>query len=409
MTITEINSEQVKEILQWVDKLPKKKKAIFQRLKEYQKIIEARQKRTQKYEWTVLSLERQYQRKLCEDRLLVSHQQQKNHIELLEKKISHCEEELQYLKSTLHDQQTQLQAARVYAKQRNEKYKKRQKQFHDYHKLPIMKTVYKKKYLRAQSKNQQAESQVSEILHEMDTVKIKQVQLSQSIREYQRQINNYQQEIHLIQERIQKNDQLLSHWLNGNMYWHETMANTCLMLEQRIVAVQHLIQQIDNNNNNNQNDQSFNKQKQQLNTILKAFEMICKEYEDKESYGQQEYSLDNIDFDCSKCMQSIHHGKPLPDKVNTSDILCEHCYQQTRTTMIIKKKLGFLQPNSKSHSSNSTLSFSSSSTNLSTPPDSRQSSFVIDQPPSVPPKDNIYQQHQLLPPKLEFTDRRVTA
>ncbi|KAI9304292.1 hypothetical protein BJ944DRAFT_267055 [Cunninghamella echinulata] len=420
MTSAEINSEQVKELLGWTEKLPKKKKVIFQRLKEYQKILEAKQKRTQIYEWTVLALERQYQRRLCEDRFLISHQQQQSHIQSIQLNIQHCEKQLEQLKQDLQKQQPQLQAARLYATHRNDKYKKRQKQFHSYNKLPIMKTVYKKKYLRAQAKNQQAESQVSELLHKIDTIKANQAQVSQQMRRYQQELNEFQHKIHLIQERIQKNEQLLVKWLKGYSYWHEVMGPICLTVEQRIVAVQHLIQQQNNNNKGG----SSSKQQQQLNATLKAFQLICKEYEEKESFGNQQFSLDKVDFDCAKCMQFIEQGKPLPDKSNTADILCEACYQQHRTTMIIKKKLGFLQSNpSKSLSDTSFSSISttssSSTASLITPPTSRQPSFVLDPsslsspppPPSVPPKDHHHhlQPSPSAPSKLELLDKRITA
>jgi hypothetical protein len=137
--------------------------------KHMQQALQARQKKVQVYTWTVEALQRQYQRRLCEDRLLAQKHEQEwtrlhHHRQQLEHTISDYTQQIQ-------THETALQAARAHAQQRQSKYHTRQRQFHRYAKIPVLGGTYKQKYLRAQKKNQVAESDVAAQRHGIDHIK----------------------------------------------------------------------------------------------------------------------------------------------------------------------------------------------------------------------------------------------
>ncbi|SAM04896.1 hypothetical protein [Absidia glauca] len=286
--------------------------------KHMQQALQARQKKVQVYTWTVEALQRQYQRRLCEDRLLAQKHEQEwarlhHHRQQLEHTISDYTQQIQ-----AHE--TALQAARAHAQQRQSKYHTRQRQFHRYAKIPMLGGTYKQKYLRAQKKNQVAESDVAAQRHGIDHIKDNRTAL---VRQLQQQTGDEEWVTLLLDDlktRMALYETQMAHWNQGP----------------------------------------------------------------PDDDDDEWPALHDIDFECAKCMQFVRQDHPRPDKNRPTDILCTACYQGARTSMIIKKKLGFLHHNSPTSSS---LSL--------TPSSSRQSSFV--NPPSPPPKDNLppYSKHVL--------------
>ncbi|KAI8084996.1 uncharacterized protein BX664DRAFT_338292 [Halteromyces radiatus] len=363
-------------------------KAVFQRLKDMEKEIQARHKKTRIYSWTIAALQRQYQVRLCEDRLLMERRETQWN-KLIERRHQLQQEIVTYT-NRIQEQESQLQDTRTHAHQRYEKYKRRQHQYHRYAKVPLFGHTYKRKYLRAQKKNQLAESQVAACRHVIDAIKDKRIAAAREIHQDQQAHEQLKIDIQCIRDRISKNENLCNkQWKDGLTFWTERMALACLAVDQKIVSIQHLLRQ-----------QSST---QELDSVLTSFQLACLDYEQTETYGEQQspWSLENVDFTCAKCMQLIHQEKPMPDKNRTSDILCATCYQTSRTTMIIKKKLGFLQSPSSSSSSSlvtspySSLLLPSSPSPPLTPNPSRQSSFTHDSPsyalPIPPPKDPFIQ------------------
>ncbi|KAI8334662.1 hypothetical protein BC941DRAFT_431818 [Chlamydoabsidia padenii] len=327
-------------------------------LKHVRQAVQARNKKTQVYTWTVAALQRQYQRRLCEDRLLAEKhekewQQLKQQDHLLEQDIANYTHQMQ-------DHETQLQAARTYAQQRQAKYLTRQRQYHRFANIPLVRSTFQTKYLRAQKKNQQAESTVAAQRHDIDHLKDKRTTLIRQLQQQQQEQDHLGGVISDIRARMQRYEELMTHWSNGVAYWTEPMAEIAHTVDQQAAA---LLQQV-----SRPRDLVFQ---------LETFRLLCLEYEETEGEGERQYNLDNTDFDCAKCMQFVRQDHPLPDKNRTTDILCTPCYQGARTSMIIKKKLGFMH------------SPSSSSSSLSSPSmySSRQSSFINAPSPIPPPKD----------------------
>ncbi|CAO3594266.1 unnamed protein product [Absidia cylindrospora] len=347
-------------------------KTVFQLLKDIQKTIQQRRKKTQVYTWTVEALQRQYRRSIYEDRLLAEKHESRS--TQLTQQRHNLEHDIHQLTHDLQNYDTQLQAARTYAHQRHTKYLLRQRQFHRYAKVPLIRNTYKQKYLRAQKKNQLAESDVAAQRHGMDHIKDQRTILYQQLQEQEQEESACTRVTKALRTRIASHETLDRHWQTGLAFWTERVGTLCLTLDQKVVALQHVLRQ--------QSDGDKQQQQQELIAILKTFQQTCVAFEQAETYGEQEYSLDKVDFVCAKCMDAYQQHMPRPDKNHPTDLLCSSCYQAARTSMIIKKKLGFLHTPSSS---------STSSSSLLTPSSSRQSSFVIDASPTPPPKD--------LPPK----------
>ncbi|ORZ24248.1 hypothetical protein BCR42DRAFT_402539 [Absidia repens] len=343
----------------------------------YKKTIQQRRKKTQVYSWTVDSLQRQYRRSIYEDRLLAEKHEARS--TQLTQQRRQLEQDINQLTHDLQSHDTHLQAARTYAHQRHTKYLLRQRQFHRYAKVPLINNTYKQKYLRAQKKNQLAESDVAAQRHGIDHIKDQRTIRHQQLQEQEQEESACTRMVRTIRTRIASHETLDRHWQNGLAFWTERVGSLSLTLDQKIVALQHLLRQFD-----------CDKQ-QELIAILTTFRQAWADFEQAETYGEQEYSLDKVDFVCAKCMDSYQQHMPRPDKNHPTDLLCSSCYQSARTSMIIKKKLGFLHTPSSSATSTSTFSSASSSSlpPLLTPSSSsRQSSFVIESSPTPPPKDH---------------------
>ncbi|CAO3589600.1 unnamed protein product [Absidia cylindrospora] len=376
-TLFQISAQQADEIYQLALQHPPNK-SVFQLFKKVQKAIQSRNKAMQIYTWTVEALQRQYERRLCEDRLLVErHKAQAT--KLTQDKLQ-LEKDIHGYTKQIQAQDPPLQTARDYAHTCQAKLQDRQRQFHRYAKIPLVGYSYKRKYLRAQKKTKEADSQVAAQRHVIDRLKEKRLAAAQRIRQELKEQAQLAVDMDGIRNRMADAQALVMAWKKGLVFWTDHMAPLCLAMDQKVVALQHLLRK----QKDGDDDDDGGIYQQELVSVLKSFHSLCLDFGKMEMYGDdRKWRLDGIDFDCAKCMQYVYQNTPLPDKTRPADILCSSCYQGSRTTMIIKKKLGFRQSPSPSPSSSSstTSSFSSlysSFSPLVTPSSSRQASLVID-------------------------------
>ncbi|KAI8074185.1 hypothetical protein BC940DRAFT_290238 [Gongronella butleri] len=385
--VTVVAAQDIDTFSELASKLPAKKRQVLELLKQYQKVLQQCQKRTQRYEWAVSALRCQYERRLQEERMFI--ERQYDRLENIDIQVRAIDHEVVAVQERLGRMEPDLQAARTYAQQRYDKYQRRKKQLHQHSKIPIVGAIYKRKYARAQAKNKQAEDAVAAHRHDMDAMREKRSALAQK----QRQLQSDQQDIRRIieqhKQRMAAHQDLMHKWQNGILFYQTS--KHCLTLDQRVVALQYVLQQQqprrslgDINQQQQQKDAKSPTNEREMHAVAHALRQALIDFQQAERHGNQHFALAPITFDCMKCLQQIEQGSPFIDKIKTTDLLCEPCYMGSRTTMIIKKKLGFLGANNKalSSSSSSLLTVSPPS-----PPSSRQSSFYIDAPPSPPPKD----------------------
>ncbi|SAM01527.1 hypothetical protein [Absidia glauca] len=302
--------------------------SVFQHFNQIQKILQARRKKIQVYTWTVMALQRQIQRRLCEDRLLAEcHATQcarlAHHVNTLEKEINQTTKQIQ-------DHHTILEAACARTQLCLAKCQARQRQHKRYASIPLVGTIYKRKYRRAQQKSQQAENEAAVQRGTMDALKKKRAASVRQRHQDQQEQYHLQTAIRQLKDQIRASEADETQWTDGLTFWRDHMAPLCLLVDQKAVLLQYLLTQKDH----------------QAMSVLEAFQLACVEYERAEAFGDRQWRLEKVDFDCAKCHQRIKQGSPLPDKIKPTDILCSPCYQGSRTRMIIKKKLGLLTPGS---------------------------------------------------------------
>lgn len=399
-----ISIQQADEIYQLALQHPPGK-SVFQLFKQVQKAIQARNKKIQIYRWSVDALQRQYQRRLCEDRLLVERHRAQA-AKLTQHKLQ-LEKDIHNYTKQIQAQDPHLQSARDYAHACQSKLQDRQRQYHRYARIPLVGYSYKRKYARAQKETQEADSQVTAQRHMIDRLKEKRMMAAQKIRQGVKEQSQIAMDIDSIQRRMADAQALGTAWNDGLLFWTNCMAPLCLAVDQKVVALQHLLRKQSDGDSSAVADAHNQQQQQELVSVLKAFRSACLDFEKMEIYGdeqqQRKWQIDKVDFDCAKCMQTVYQDTCLPDKTKPLDILCSSCYQASRTTMIIKKKLGFIHSPSPSTSTSS--SFSSLYSSLSppiTPNSSRQSSLVIDSSLSTStPHSKPYLSHSQSLPHLD--------
>ncbi|ORZ10091.1 hypothetical protein BCR42DRAFT_422719 [Absidia repens] len=380
----QISAQQADEIYQLALQRPPNK-SVFQLFKKVQKAIQSRNKKMQIYSWTVEALQRQYERRLCEDRLLV--ERHKTQVTKLTQDKLQLEKDIHDYTKQIQAQNPHLQTARDDAHTCQTKLQHRQRQYHRYTKIPLVGYSYKRKYLRAQKKTQEADSRVAAQRLVIDRLKEKRMAAAQRIRQELKEQAQLVVDMDGIRSRMADAQALGMTWKEGLIFWTDCMAPLCLAMDQKVVALQHLLRKRKDGNGDDgdsDGDGDGGIYQQEVMSVLKSFRSMCLNFEKMETYGDdRKWRLDDLDFDCAKCMQSVYHDTPLPDKTRPADILCSSCYQDSRTTMIIKKKLGFRQspspsPSPSSSTSSSFSSLYSSFSPLVTPSSSRQSSIAID-------------------------------
>lgn len=362
-----------------------------QMLKDIQHVVKTRQKRIRLYTSTVQALEHQYAR------WQVAARQQLAQLDIdvadLNHQIVRIKQQRSNKEQELAGFEQHLQSIRDYAQQRHEKKAKRERQYNQYYNIPIINKQYQKKYVRAHDKNAKAEQELVQIREAMDECQEAARQSANLVVRKQQEYDAKIEQREAVQQQIAEADKCLAYLRQGQQFWMHFDQNQAELV---IEASNRLIDMAKSNNGNSSSNDLFNKRRRSSTQLQQqdqrrdwtvTFRSVCYEYGEKEKYGSEKWDHVEVEFECARCRQSLV-GWPTPDKVRQLDLLCAPCYQDTRTSMIMEKKinalggkLGIERPASlessrRTSSSSNTLVPSDSSSKR--PSISSSSSFVDD-------------------------------
>ncbi|KAI9477160.1 hypothetical protein BDB00DRAFT_734056, partial [Zychaea mexicana] len=241
----------------------------------------------------------------------------------------------------------QLQGIRDYAQQRRTKKTKREKQYNHFYFVPVLSNQYHKKYVRAHDKNALAEEQVVQIREQIEACQEAVRQAAHQLGRKQQEHDAQMEQRHAVHGQVAEADQCLNYLHQGQQFWdHFEQYQAAVVLE----SCDRLIERFRSNSGDQiQQPLLFSRRRSSSSTAASPhreeerdwtviFRTVCKEYGEREAFGAEKWDHVEVDFDCARCKQSLV-GWPTPDKVHTSDLLCAVCYQETRTSMIMEKKM----------------------------------------------------------------------
>ncbi|KAI9311380.1 hypothetical protein BX666DRAFT_1997846 [Dichotomocladium elegans] len=224
-----------------------------------------------------------------------------------------------------------LQAMRAYAQQRYTKKAKREKQYNQYYFVPLLKGQYQKKYMRARDKNANAEEQVAQVRADIETIQSSIRQTATQMDQKQKELDTHISHGQDTSDQIAVLDGCMDRLHEGQQFWarfNQYQAQLLLEACDHLLAGQQQQQQQHRLSNPQTEERDW--------TVV--FRSVCKEYEEREAQAIALYDQYEVEFECARCRRSIV-GCPTPDKVHTSDLLCVSCYQETRTSMVMEKKM----------------------------------------------------------------------
>lgn len=314
-----------------------------QMLKEMQQTVKARQKRIRLYISTVQALEHQYAQ------WQVAARQQLAQLDIdiadLNHQIVRIKQQRSNKEQELAGIEQHLQSVRDYAQQRHDKKTKRERQYNQYYNIPIINKQYQKKYVRAHDKNARAEQELVQIREAMDECQEAARQSASLAVRKQQEYDAKIEQRDAVQQQIAEADKCLAYLRQGQQFWtHFDQYQADLLTE----ASNRLIEISKSTNGSNdlfskrrRSSTQLQPQDQQQRDWTVTFRSVCYEYGEKEKYGSEKWDQVEVEFECARCRQSLV-GWPTPDKVRQLDLLCVPCYQETRTSMIMEKKMNAL-------------------------------------------------------------------
>lgn len=335
-------------------------KSMMHVLREVEEQIYHRQKKNKLFYQVVSNIEARYQKQIYTCRQLVDNIHSELHY--TSQDIKHLTHKRSSLKEELDTHEEELNGIRDYAEQRRNKKSKRERQYHQLYNIPIVNNQFKKKYVRARDKNSDAEEKVSEVRATVDSCQRAIGEMSKSIVDCQKKQEQLLKEQQDAEQQQKEAEELVFHMQEGVKFWQgfdQYQSDTAAKATTTFIET---IQKHAKNHN------TFHKIMDPNNDFVKLLKMALYEYGEAEKYAHGRWGRLQVDFDCAKCKVS-QYGWPMPDKVRTSDLLCEPCYKENRTAMIWEKKMKMGMDRSQqllSLPGGSTLSFASSTTVAST-------------------------------------------
>ncbi|KAI8147882.1 hypothetical protein BJV82DRAFT_593759 [Fennellomyces sp. T-0311] len=381
-----VNKNKADEVLRLLSSNePTARRQALHALKDIQQNVRARQKRIRTYALTVHALERQYA--LWQQSARTQLGQLDTTVADLNHQVARLRQQRSETEQRLTKFERELQGIREYAQQRRTKKTKREKQYNHFYFVPVLSSQYHKKYVRAHDKNALAEEQVVQLRQSIEECQQAVRQAANLLSRKQQEHDSQLEQRQAVHHQVAEADQCLNYLHQGQQFWdHFDQYQAAVLID----SCDRLIERFRSNSGD---QQLFARRRS---TVLQdgdrdytvIFKSICSEYGEREAYGAQKWDNVEVDFDCARCRQSLV-GWPTPDKVHASDLLCAACYQETRTSMIMEKKmnafsgkLGIERPVSmerRQSSSNSSNRLSTtSSTSTKRPSLSSSSSFVGD-------------------------------
>lgn len=331
-------------------------------LREIEEQTEIRRKRNMKFYQVSSIVEGIYNKEIYTHRQLSS--RTTGEIKFLENDVYQLNNQRETLEKELGLHEQELNESRQYAEQRRDKKAKREKQYHSFYNVPIVAAQYKKKYVRARDKNSDAEEQMSNIRATVDSAQKAISETLKSITESQKKIESLALQKKEAEDKSNEVEDMIAELRDGQRFWSNFDKN---QLPTAIKATQDFIETIQKYARKNTG--GFTQIVHYESDFVKIFRLALSEYAEAENYAESRWDKIQVTFDCAKC-NSTQVGWPNLDKVRTTDLLCDTCYKEARTSMILEKKLNGIigsgrSPQMQLLSGESSLSVSSLATNNS--------------------------------------------
>ncbi|KAG2217643.1 hypothetical protein INT45_004219 [Circinella minor] len=337
--VNETKAEEVFRLLK--SKEPIAKRQALTSLRDIQNTVKSRQKRNRTYALTVQALEHQYTQWQRSARQQLAHLD--THVAGLNHQVTRLRQQRGETEQRLSGYERELQGIRTYAQQRRTKKTKREKQYNHFYFVPILSNQYHKKYIRAHDKNASAEEQVVQIRESIESCQEAVRQAANQLIKKQQEHDAQLEQREAVHSQVAEADKCLNYLHQGQQFWdHFDEYQATVLIE----SCDRLIERFRSNSGDTyangfprrQSSSTPCRQQEEERDWAVVFRTVCKEYAEREAYGAEKWDSVEVDFDCARCRQSLI-GWPTPDKVHTSDLLCAACYQETRTSMIMEKKM----------------------------------------------------------------------
>lgn len=328
-----INKAKADEVLRLLSSNDQHSRRMAQQmLRDIQQNAKARRKRIKVFQLTVQALDRQYAERQFTAR------QQLSELDTLVADLNHQVARLRQQRSEFDQQvaalERQLQSIREYVQQRRTKKTKREKQYNHFYFVPIVSKRYHKKYIRARDKNADAEQQLLQLRESIDEAQAVARQAAGLLTRKQQEHDAKMEERQAVHDQVAEADRCLAYLHEGQKFWDhfdEYQVEMVLQACSHIIDMSRSEPQLFLQKKRRNDDQGGRDWK-----VL--FQTACHEYGEREAHGLQKWDRVEVEFECARCRQSLV-GWPIPDKVHTADLLCAVCYQDTRTSMIMEKKI----------------------------------------------------------------------
>ncbi|PHZ10272.1 uncharacterized protein RHIMIDRAFT_245385 [Rhizopus microsporus ATCC 52813] len=338
-------------------------KLMMSTLREIEEQIELRQKANKKFCQTSVVIQDIYHKEIDTYKQLLH--SITGDIKYLENDIYRLNNQRTTLKEELDTYEQELAQLREYAEQRRNKKAKREKQYHSFYNVPIVAAQYKKKYMRARDKNSDAEEQLSKVRITVDSCQKAVAEVARSISDCQKKIELLEQQQQDTENRIKQANDMISELQDGQRFWSDFDNN---QLSTALKATQQFIEAIQKYSRKSHSNLSQVVHHQT--DFVKVFRLALHEYSEAEGYAESRWKDIQVAFNCARC-KTTQIGWPNLDKVRTTDLLCDPCYKEVRTTMILEKKINGVIGSNRSQQllslpGSSSFSVSSSNTSNST-------------------------------------------
>ncbi|KAI9012630.1 hypothetical protein CLU79DRAFT_769409, partial [Phycomyces nitens] len=225
-----------------------------------------------------------------------------------------------------------LDQARNYAQQRQNKKSKREQQYNHFYFVPLVSRQFENKYKRASDKNAFAEDQVCKIRSAIEECQatIRDTAKEQKLRQSEFEQDTRKRDI--IEQDIRESEDMLGHLTKGRQFWAEFDTCQAHILIECTKQMTALFGQ-------SEKKSKSPKLQQERDEWIRVFRLACLNYGECERQGEERWGTGlKAEFVCARC-NVLKLEWPMPDKVRTNDLLCAECYEDTRTSMIVEKKV----------------------------------------------------------------------
>lgn len=358
-----VNLDTAETVISLASKKQNAFKLMMAVLREVEEQIEIRRKTNMRFYQISSIVEGIYNKEIYSYRQLSS--KTNGEIKFLENDIYQLNNQREMLKQEMNTHEQELNDIRQYAEQRRNKKAKREKQYHDFYHVPIVAAQYKKKYVRARDKNSDAEEQVSKIRCTVDACQKAISEITKLMMESQKKIESFMIQKQEVDDKSKQAEDMIAELQDGQKFWSSFDHN---QLPIALKATQGFIEAIQRHTRKS-GSHTLSQIVHYESEFVKLFRLALNEYGEAEAYAQSRWGSIQVAFNCAKC-NICQVGWPNLDKVRTTDLLCDSCYKEARTSMILEKKINSVIGASRSHQlqtlpSGSSLSITSFATTAS--------------------------------------------